>query len=294
MFGGSTMRGCTDDDAKTLPSIVARTLNAGPTNGRAYSAVNFGVDSFNSLLETKYLQKALIEEPGDPDLVVFYDGANDSTYLSELRTPYAHHGYRRVRGLIESYRNRKLGILKPLNAAVYASFTKEALDKLTSVTDRIAPDSRLLADYLDLTEKRYDHVARVAAAYGAEFVLFWQPLLWVETGSVEARVKEEEWGYTLPADRFPAFRSNVLLVNQSVAERLADKPYFVDFRNALCGRTQTVYCADGVHLRDAGRELVGLAMADVIRDRLRQRASAIPAVPDRPRATEERPPGAPR
>ncbi|MGD9782718.1 MAG: SGNH/GDSL hydrolase family protein [Kiritimatiellia bacterium] len=268
MFGGSTLRGSTDDDRRTVPSIVSRELNRSATNGLRYTVVNFGVNSFNSLLEIKYLQKALIEEDRAPDMVVFYDGANDCTYYSQYRTPYGHHGYRRVRALVESYRNRPLGLLKPLWAAACASFTKELHDKLSSLTDVLAPDDPGLMEYLDLTQKRYRHVGVVAGAYGADFAVFWQPLQWVETGDVGKEIREAERDYVLDSDRFSTLKKNIDTVYGGVENRLRGQSYFIPFRNVLCGRGQAVYRADGVHLEDAGREMVGVAMADALRDRL--------------------------
>ncbi len=267
MFGGSTLRGSTDDDRKTLPSIVARELNRTATDGLAYTVINFGVNSFNCLLELKYLQKALIEEKRPPDLIVFYDGANDCTYFPQYRTPYGHHGYRRVRALVESYRNQRLGLLKPVNAAVSASFTKELYDKVTALTDLIQPDAPLLSEYVDLTEKRYEHVNKLADAYGARFVAFWQPLLWVETDEVGRTVQEQEKHAAMNPSRFATLKGNITIVYDGIEKNLRGKPYFVEFRNILCGRMQIVYRADGVHLEDAGREMVGMAVAQALRER---------------------------
>ena len=268
MFGGSTLRGSTDDDRLTVPSIVARELNRSATNGLRYTVVNFGMNSFNALLEIKYLQKALIEEDRAPDLVVFYDGANDCTYYSQYRTPYGHHGYRRVRALVESYRNRPLGLLKPLWAAISASFTKELYDKLVSLNDVLEPDDPGLLEYLDLVEKRYRHVDVVARAYGADFAVFWQPLQWVETGDVGEEIRAAERGYVLDSDRFATLKKNIETAYGGVENRLRGRPYFIPFRNALCDRGQAVYRADGVHLEDAGREMAGVAMAHALRERL--------------------------
>jgi len=96
MFGGSTMRGATDDDSRTIPSFLAKYLNEGGRDLH-FEVVNFGTNSFNSLLEIKYLEKALIEKVPRPDLIVFYDGANDTKYFVEHRTADGHYGYRRVR-----------------------------------------------------------------------------------------------------------------------------------------------------------------------------------------------------
>jgi len=50
-----------------------------------------------------------------------------------------------------------------------------------------------------------------------------------------------------------------------LAGSLKDKPYFVDFRNVLTGRTAPVYEADGVHLKPAGNGMVAARLAEVLK-----------------------------
>jgi hypothetical protein len=65
LFGGSTMRGATDHDDRTIASFLAKELNAN-SSGFRFTLVNFGTNSFNSLLECKYLQKELIKTLTNP------------------------------------------------------------------------------------------------------------------------------------------------------------------------------------------------------------------------------------
>lgn len=160
LFGGSTMRGAKDHVDRTIASFLAKELNAN-SSGFRFAVVNFGTNSFNSLLESKYLQKELIENANKPDMVIFYDGANDAKYFAEHRTPYGHHGYRRVRSLIESYYASWFGLLKPLTAATHASFTRELREKIHQVAVPLDKDSPLLNEMVDLTEQRYDFVNKV-------------------------------------------------------------------------------------------------------------------------------------
>ena len=138
------MNGATDYDDKTIPSFLATDLNQAEPRLPAY-LINFGEPSFNSLMETKYLQKALIENRPLPQVIIFYDGANDCAYFAQDRTPYAHHGYWQLRGLVESYHQSFFGLLKPLNAAVYSSFTREFYDKIEQGLVPIHADSPVLA-----------------------------------------------------------------------------------------------------------------------------------------------------
>lgn len=266
MFGGSTMRGSTDDDAKTISSFLAGLLNR-EEKPRSFTVVNFGENSFNSLLETKYLQKLLIESPTRPHLIIYMDGANECVYFSQNRTPYAHHGYQRVQALIESHRRSLFGLLKPITAAVYASFTLEMYGKLRQAVIPIRADDEDLQRDLALTAQRYDYVNQQAQFYGARFLLFWQPLLWVENCEVAPQVKKIEESYAINKVRFAAVRHNFQVIYQALADRLRDRPYFVDCQNILCPRTEPVYKPDGVHLQDAGRMMVARRMLEVLQER---------------------------
>ncbi|HSW28990.1 MAG TPA: hypothetical protein VLH75_05765 [Longimicrobiales bacterium] len=266
MFGGSTMRGATDDDTKTIPSFLAGLLNAEEARTR-FTVTNFGENSFNSLLETRYLQKALIEQSVRPDLVVFYDGANESVYFAQFRTPYAHHGYQQVRAIVESHRRSAFGLLKPLNAALYASFTWELFNKVNQTLIPLEADSREVHDFIERTVQRYDYVHQQADFYGADFVLFWQPVLWTEDCEVMPEVAEVEWEYAINKLRFTAVKENFRTVQQTLADALRGRPYFVDLRDALCSRTAPVYQHDGVHLQDGGREMVARAMQRLLAER---------------------------
>jgi lysophospholipase L1-like esterase len=263
MFGGSTMRSDSGPADTTIPSYLAARLNR-PGSPHPCAIVNYGENSFNSLIEAKYLQKLLIEAPQTPDLIIFYDGANDSGYFAQFRTPYGHYGYRRLRAAIENYRRSFFGLLKPLNAALYSSFTKEAYDKMRQVAVPLEPDDPQLRAMVDLTLKRYEHVRKMAGCYGARFLLVWQPILYVETCKVDPKIKAQEEKLAIQGERFLSVRHNFAVAYRALEEKLKDLPYFINFQNVLCARKQLVYQPDGVHLRPAGNDMVAQALARVL------------------------------
>jgi lysophospholipase L1-like esterase len=265
IFGGSTMRGATDFSDRTIPSCLSMLLNSN-RDGLNFTIINFGTNSFNSLLETKYLQKKLIDvQP--PDIIIFYDGANDVKYFLEHRDPYAHHGYRRAKALIESYYRSWFGLLKPLNAAIYASFTKELYDKIMQVGGPVDSNTAEFREMVDFTEKRYDHVNKLAACYGARFILFWQPTLWTEDCRATESARAGERNIILDDDRWVTVRNNFMKPYIALRERLEKKDYFVDFGAALCNRQVPAYKPDGVHLTDEGRFLIAESIASVLKEK---------------------------
>lgn len=249
MFGGSTMRGATDDDAQTIPSHLAAEMNR---DNPVLRFVNFGENSFNSLMEVKMFQRCSVREAETPAAVIFYDGANDSTYFSQYQTVNAHFGLRRVRGLIESYHGSLFGIFKGLNAGIRASSTYEAYEKIRFTMKPLSPDDPELHDFVQEVEQRYDYMARECRYRGADFVLFWQPTRWTESADPAKSVA------------FTSFGDNIQLVYSRLEDRMSSKPYFVSLRGVLLGQ-EGVYAADGVHLTDKGRQIVAQAMAEQLR-----------------------------
>ncbi len=264
LLGGSTMRGGWVQPGETIPSYLAGILNR-PGRGGRVEVTNYGENSFNSLLETKYLQELLIKATKTPDLIIFYDGANDCAYFNEYRSPQAHYGYRRLQGLIESYRRSYFSLFKPLCSALYASSTLEVYDRFRQTMVAVHPENPVPRAFVAETGERYEHVRKLAGAYGADFVLVWQPILWVETGAVNPRVKEKEADLEVMGARFSRVRENFATTYDMLAGSLSDKPFLMDFRNALTSRTTPVYEADGVHLKAAGNEMVAARLATVLK-----------------------------
>jgi lysophospholipase L1-like esterase len=265
MFGGSTTRGISDDDSQTMPSFLAKVLNQEDPKLTA-RVVNFGNDGYNGLLETKYLQKMLIESPTPPRVIIFYDGANDGAYFAQYRTPAAHHGYRQVRGLIESYHRSFFGLFKSFNAAWYTSYARELWDKMRQGIIPLAVDDPALGEFKAEAVKRYDYVNKIARSFGADFLLFWQPCWWVETAPVDPAVQAREQQTIIMGDRW-ALKHNFVTIYQALWERLRDKPYFIDFRNVLTQRRQEVYESDGIHLNPAGDSLLASRLGDFLKEK---------------------------
>jgi hypothetical protein len=186
LLGGSTMRGGWVKAGETIPSYLAEIINR-PGSPDKVIVTNFGENSFNSLLETKYLQKLLIDAAKPPDLIIFYDGANDCSYFDLYRTPQAHYGYRRLQGLVESYRRSRFSLFKPLYSALYSSFTLEVFDRSQQTMVPVYPNNLVLREFAAETGKRYEHVRRLAGAYGAKLLLVWQPFCGWKPGKLIPR-----------------------------------------------------------------------------------------------------------
>lgn len=271
MFGGSTVRcNAHENQNQTLPALLSKFLNekAGPHH---FTVVNFGENGFNSILESKYLQKALAQSHDPPHLVIFYDGANDCFQYAEYREPVGHTGYRRLKAFIESYRMGWFGLLKPINAAVYASYTNEFMDRVRMLRDPVQPNSPTLQKMIELAIQRYDHIAKVVHCYDAEFLLIWQPMLWVEDCQVGEKIKQDERARFVDAEKFPDLKQSVSLTYNKLECVLWDKPYFASLRNALCQRTTALFQPDGIHLTSEGNGVIAGHISELLINRFRER-----------------------
>lgn len=270
MFGGSTVR-CNAhwDRNQTLPALLSKFLNetAKPYH---FTVVNFGENGFNSLLESRYLQKALADSHEAPHVVIFYDGGNDCFQYVEYREPEGHVGYRRLKAFIEGYRMSWWGLFKPISAAVYTSYTHEFIDRLHMFSDQVKPNSRGLEKMVELTSKRFDHIAKVVHCYNAEFLLVWQPLLWVENCQVGDRTKSAERTIFLDAQKFSDLKQSLHVIYDTLERELGGKSYFVSLRNALCERTTAFYQPDGIHLTSEGNEEIARNLGELLVNRFSQ------------------------
>lgn len=270
-FGGSTMRAGEAHPVNTIPSMVIQELNTQDSK-TSYSAENFGISSYNSLMETKLLVREYAERERWPDLVVFYDGINDCNYFSVYRHYQAHESMPKVKGLIESYHKSPVGIFKPIYAAVSASFSKELYDKFVYTFTPLTAESPATREFIDFTLRRYDFVDRLVKAHGGKFQLFLQPVYWAEQCSKKEAVPEhilaQEGVPTEKEEKFTYVRKNMNLLYSLLEEALKDRPYYMNLRDSLCERTEAAYTHDGVHNTDYGRAMVAKAMLPAIQKAL--------------------------
>ena len=262
MFGGSTMWGNTNES--TIPTHLSKILNS-EAQPLHFTLFNFGVPGYNSLLESKFLHKLLIESDSPPDFIVFYDGANDASYFGQQLHPYAHHGRRRLRGLIDGPHRTHFLFPRSFGTLFYTSYAYELYDKFRWVTAPIEMDSPVLKDYVRLTEYRYDFVDKVASCFGAGFLVFWQPIRWEEDchNGVDVAHSGNDSGSSSPL--FATMRHNFKLPYRAMKKRLKKKPYFIDLSKIFCGRKGSFYGPDGVHLEDEGKNVIARGMAEVLK-----------------------------
>lgn len=203
MFGGSTMWGTGVRDAYTIPSLVARELR---NLGTGIDITNFGENGHVSTQEVISLWLQL-RDGNVPDLVIFYDGANDtfSTY-QQGTAGIPQSEYHRVEefNILNSKRHHDLKriavkeIIRNLSTVRFFRFVRESIgdfmkglfsgprgQSVKSMKRRPASEGpRPEEEERRLAEKTVEvYLANIAmakslaASYGFKCLFYWQPTI---------------------------------------------------------------------------------------------------------------------
>ena len=168
-LGGSTMWGSGVDDANTIPALFAKIAE-----GR-YRAMNLGEQGYNSLQGYLFLKLQIIDGLS-PNIVVCYDGVNDSHILKPGLRPFSHQREDQIREIMKGKDTQKEEILSfshfflnPLKYFISQYKDNNSKDKISDISqERINQTAKaLLEGWLstkDLAEKQ-----------GADFVAILQP-----------------------------------------------------------------------------------------------------------------------
>jgi hypothetical protein len=109
MFGGSALFGMGVPDVATIPSYLSQELNAkSPT---CFAISNFGVEGYLTNQELILLVE-LLKKGQRPDLVIFYDGVNDSEAAVTPGIPGAHLEFGSTKSRMEGSVSSKLDFLR--------------------------------------------------------------------------------------------------------------------------------------------------------------------------------------
>lgn len=254
MFGGSTIWGFGSRDEGTIPSALSRLLAEA---GLDVQVKNLGQNSHVSTQEVIVLLKALETEPA-PDIVIFYDGANDTG--SSLVTGFAGRSYAekdRAREFQIGWRPRDLFFALLANSGFvrWSRFTepprpfpaprdpKRADQLAREVVQRYAANVRLV-----------EEIGRIV---GFQPIFYWQPTV------QDKRHRSPYEQSLLVRDKAVDFfkRTNRNLVAH---ETLAHKESFHDLTELFAEEREPCYI-DRVHLsEEANRKVASRMLVDVV------------------------------
>jgi hypothetical protein len=247
-FGGSSMWGTGANDEGTIPSQFAAL-----TGMRSENFAEAGYTAHQSLM---FLVQ-LLQEGHRPDLVVFYDGANEVAIkcVTEL-TPDAHMLEAKIDHLL------KERVLSPTSINHYLAPAWQVAGRVKSVLTGVAPvegfnchrDANKAARIADNVLRDWQMAKRIVESYGIKFIGILQPVVYF---SRTRRDHLQNIAFLMPPLMEAQFRTVYPLIEQ----RMPEASGFYDLTSVL-DVDQYVY-VDFVHLSPNGNRLVVARIAEI-------------------------------
>lgn len=250
-FGGSAMLGFGSPDWGTIPAYLQSSLKEG---SRAVAVTNFGEKGWVSTQGVIELMRQL-QAGNVPDLVVFYDGLNDSLFAFEDGHAGGHAGQPRIAMLLEH---------PLLGAALDSNISRFLLPRLEHFAPRpkrADPGDRLASAVADTYLSNYRTVEALAAQYGFRFEFFLQPVISIEAKALTADEQRmrAEMDYSAPGFAEMVGRVYALVEARGRgSDRLRSLTHVYD---AQCSQLWI----DWIHVTPEGNKLVADAMAEALR-----------------------------
>jgi lysophospholipase L1-like esterase len=259
IFGGSTVYGTGVPDWATVPSYLARDLNA--SGGDCDVVTNFGVEGYVSNQELIYLQERL-KTGQRPDMVIFYDGVNDASAAGPADgEPSPHFYYPLIKSRMEGAISSKLDFVRDsyamrLTHAILGSVRREKFELSSAQLNAKATTT------LDNYEANLRLASALSKAFNFKLYWFWQPSLFY--GHKPLVPFEKNMLETFSSERDKSWSVVINRVYQE-AERRAVPGGFVFLGDLFDSVKEPVYI-DQAHLGPRGNELAASAVAKYIQE----------------------------
>jgi lysophospholipase L1-like esterase len=273
IFGGSTMWGAGAPDWLTIPSLLAEQYEK---SGKPVCVRNYGTTAWVNTQEIVELILELKHAPRKPDLVVFYDGANDSYSLYRTGMIDVPLNNDLIKNKLETgdpmqtgWNHPRSSTLRSISQYLLQSKTAQTISRLgaqlrTARSGAQPAFSRQLSSeqvrsQLDIAYlKNMELAGALARQYGFKYAFFWQPVMLA--GHKRLSAEEDTTLQKTVAGNGgiqAAFQEMYdLAQNQSQAD-------FFDIADVLDNRQDTIYI-DFAHLSPEGNRLVAGRIYDVL------------------------------
>jgi lysophospholipase L1-like esterase len=263
-FGGSTMYGTAVPDWATIPSYLSREMNAAGSRDCVVVS-NFGVEGYVTDQESILLAE-LLKAGGHPDMVIFYDGINDSSLAwPPSGPPDAHFSFRTIKTRVEGSLSGRLDFLQKSYGVRLAREGLARLHSKRSFESLISEAQPNVVATLANYEANMRLVRALSEAYKFRLYCFWQPVLiyghkplvpfeeQLATRDASGTSMDSAWFLTIAA----VYRE---------AERHAVSNGNFVFLGGLFDSTREPIYVDEAHLGPHGNELAAQAIAAYIQD----------------------------
>ena len=257
MFGGSTMRGNGSPDWGTIPSQLAELYEK---NGQPACVRNFGEGAWVSTQEVTQLMLALKSENRKPNLVIFYDGANDTFVPYQSGKANVHMNFDTIKNQFESQRDLREGSFGYL----FRTNLVQLLFSLVMRSHEHAGDRPIPASDLDglaqATVRNYfsnlEIVNGLAREYSFDYAFFWQPNLFASHKELLGPEKDIQH-----SPKQAHLEQWVPRVYELIRGQKRD--HFYDISNVLDGIHEQCYL-DWCHIVMSANRVVAQRMFDVL------------------------------
>jgi len=260
VMGGSTVWGTGVADDDTLPSKLAQALSQ---QGRDVQVINFGEAGWVSTQNLITLMREL-HDGNVPDVVVFYDGINDTTAaLQELTAGTPQN---------ESQRRLEFNMTQGSGLGILVTALKElkGVDKLIHALRGSQgpsyPDT-LPAEVVSVYETNVRIAKQLAQEWGFDLLFYWQPVIFTKRSLSEHEQRAQGFIFT-------AHRDLHLATNDAIraSAMLRDTTEFNDISDILDDAEQPLYI-DFCHLGPEGNAIIAQTMAADLMPVLKKRAN---------------------
>lgn len=262
-FGGSTMYGTAVPDWATIPSYLSRDLNTG--SGACVEVSNFGVEGYVTDQELMLLGEQL-KAGGHPDMVIFYDGVNDSSLAwAPSGSPNPHFVYATVKGRVEGSLSGRLDFLQRSYALRLVREIAARFHPASSIAPMIAKQRPNVASVFNNYTANLRLARALSEAYKFKLYCFWQPtLVYGHKPLVPFEQQMEDRDVTgTSADS--AWFLTMIAVYREADHYAANHGTFVFLANLFDSVREPLY-VDEAHLGPRGNELVAGAIANYMHD----------------------------
>lgn len=265
MFGGSTMWGTGSPDWGTIPSLLAERYQKA---GRPVCVRNYGESAWVSTQEVIQLLLELKQQAKKPDLVIFYDGANDPYIPYRSGRFDVHQNFDRIKGQFEGDAVVKWGSF----GWVLRTNTYELVKRLATRFGLLNPDRGayrkrakdlewMISKNVEYYLNNVDLVDALSKKYGFQYAFFWQPIIFVENKRLTTKEAEIR---RLESDMSPGleeiYKRTYGLVRAIGKGKIQ---YIADVFN---NETQDIYI-DSVHVSSEGNRIIAARIFDILPQR---------------------------
>jgi lysophospholipase L1-like esterase len=263
VLGASTLFCIEVPDEYTIASQISKHLHQ-TFPDKKFEVSSYGASGFVNEQEAILLSKLLIEGKR-PDIVIFYDGANDTRMQVGMSRPIPHAFFEMYDQIFRSIKERLWANM------VWKSSLLTLVMKYRTDEGKFEQDSSILRPRAEKIAQRYSNtvtfVNSLAKTYGFQLAFFWQPTLLT---SKKQMPPAEKSLYDLSVKQFgPCYSIMEEIIDSTIFNNplFPHKDIVFNIRTALDSQTNLVYL-DSVHLTAEGNDHVAEVIVKTLQNRL--------------------------